>query len=372
MLSDILKDAKDKFAPDRRTVVFDIQPDPHGKIVVLRGEIHSIALKKELFAFLASHKDFAFEDSIQTLPQPVLGDRTVGVVSVSVANIRTKPDHAAEMGTQAILGTPLRILKKEHGWYYVQTPDEYLGWTDDRVEMMNAAIFAAWSAQPKLIVTTEIAYTHQSEDPAADVVSDVVAGSILALKSETPTAYTVEYPDGRTAVLPHAMGMHYAEWLAAAKDTPEAILATARRFFGIPYFWGGTSAKGMDCSGFTKTVFFLNGILLPRDASQQVFVGEPVDTTGGIDLRPGDLLFFGFRATAERKERVTHVAISLGGKRFIHASTDVRVNSLAPADTDYSQHREQMFLRARRIIGVGPAAGVKHLKDLPYYGDVHE
>ena len=127
MLSDILKDAKEKFAPDRRTTVFDIQPDPHGKIVVLRGEIHSIALKKELFAFLAEHKDFTFEDSIQTLPQPVLGDRTIGVVSVSVANIRTKPDHAAEMGTQAILGTPLRILKKEHGWYYVQTPDEYLG-----------------------------------------------------------------------------------------------------------------------------------------------------------------------------------------------------------------------------------------------------
>jgi len=74
MLSDILKEAKQKFAPDRRTTVFDIQPDPHGKVVVLRGEIHSIAMKKELFAFLAEHKDFTFEDSIQTLPQPVLGD----------------------------------------------------------------------------------------------------------------------------------------------------------------------------------------------------------------------------------------------------------------------------------------------------------
>ena len=111
---------------------------------------------------------------------------------------------------------------------------------------------------------------------------------------------------------------------------------------------------------------------MPRDASQQALVGELIDTTGGVDLRPGDLLFFGFKATPERKERVTHVAISLGGKRFIHASTDVRVNSLAPADTDYSQHREQMFLRARRIIGAGDATGVRHLKDLPYYGGAHE
>jgi hypothetical protein len=372
MLSDILKEARQKFAPDRRTVVFDIQPEPRGKIVVLRGEIHSVALKKELLAFLAQQKEFMFEDSIQTLPQPLVGDRTRGVVSVSVANIRTKPDHAAEMATQAILGTPLRILKKEHGWYYVQTPDAYLGWTDDRVEMMTPASFDAWSAKPKVIVTTEVAFLHKGEDPASEVVGDVVAGGLLALAGETGGSYTVEFPDGRTAALPRTMGQPYTEWLTASAATPENILATARRFIGVPYLWGGTSAKGMDCSGFIKTVFFLNGVLMPRDASQQVAVGESVDTTGGVDLKPGDLLFFGFKAMAERRERVTHVAISLGGKRFIHASADVRVNSLAPADSDYSQFRDQMFLRARRVIGAGASTGVIPLKDMPDYGGGRE
>lgn len=372
MLSDILKEARQKFAPDRRTVVFDIQPEPKGKIVVLRGEIHSVALKKELFAFLAHHKEFVFEDSIQTLPQPIVGDHTRGVVSVSVVNIRSKPDHAAEMATQAILGTPLRILKKEHGWYYVQTPDDYLGWTDDRIAMMTLEEFAAWTARPKVVVTTEIAFLRASEDPAAEIVADVVAGGLLALTGETERSFDVAFPDGRTAVLPRSMGTPYGAWIAAAVPTPESIVATARRFFGVPYLWGGTSAKGLDCSGFIKTVYFLNGVLMPRDASQQVDVGDVVDTTGGVDLRPGDLLFFGFKATPERRERVTHVGISLGGKRFIHASTDVRVNSLAPADTDYSQHREQMFLRARRVIGASPAAGVKFLKDLPDYGGGRE
>ena len=46
---------------------------------------------------------------------------------MSVANLRGKPAESAELLSQAILGTPLRLLKKERGWYYVQTPDDYSG-----------------------------------------------------------------------------------------------------------------------------------------------------------------------------------------------------------------------------------------------------
>ncbi len=372
MLSDLLKEARQKFAPDRRTAVFDVQIEPHDTFAVVKGEIHSASMKEELLAYIRERTTMTLEDSLMALPQPSVGEQTFAVVSVSVANVRTRPDHPAEMGTQAILGTPLRILKKEHGWYYVQTPDGYLGWTDDRIVLMTAEQFAAWNARSRVIVTAEFSFTRTVDDRTSQVVSDVVAGSILALRGATRTAYEVEYPDGRTAFLRKEEGQPYAEWLAHAGATPETIVATARRFFGIPYLWGGTSAKGMDCSGYTKTVYFLNGILLPRDASQQVHVGELLDTSGGLDLRPGDLLFFGFRATAERKERVTHVAISLGGKRFIHASSDVRINSLDPADSDYSRYREQMFLRAKRIIGAGADTGVRPLTHEPYYGAGHE
>ncbi|HSQ75096.1 MAG TPA: hypothetical protein VLT13_06050, partial [Bacteroidota bacterium] len=104
MFGDLLNEAKEKIAPDRRTAVFDVKPEQHGKVVTLKGEVHSPAMKADLLAFLRERTSVAFEDSILALPDSALGAKTAGIVSVSVANIRTKTGHAAEMGTQAILG----------------------------------------------------------------------------------------------------------------------------------------------------------------------------------------------------------------------------------------------------------------------------
>src|SRR5699024_4878699 len=99
------------------------------------------------------------------------------------------------------------------------------------------------------------------------------------------------------------------------------LVATAKTMTGAPYLWGGTSTKGMDCSGFTKTIFFMNGWVIPRDASQQVHAGESIDTSEGFDnLRPGDLLFFGRPATETSPQRVVHVGMWIGNNEFIHSS----------------------------------------------------
>jgi cell wall-associated NlpC family hydrolase len=121
----------------------------------------------------------------------------------------------------------------------------------------------------------------------------------------------------------------------------------------------------MDCSGFTSVVYLLNGLVLPRDASQQVLAGEAVPFGDGFDaVQPGDLLFFGRAATAARPARVTHVAMSLGGPRFIHASIDVRKNSFDPQDPDYSESLRKILLQIRRV---RTGQGVAKLADMPYY-----
>lgn len=367
MIEDLLKEAKEKLAPDRRTTVFNVQGETGSEGFVVKGEVQSRAMKEALLAFLKERGVVPQADNLVALPQPALGEKTLGVVSVSVANIRTHPDHSAEMGTQALLGTPLRILKKEHGWMFVQTPDEYLGWTDDEIVEMTPPSYEEWTARPKVIVTADYASVRESADGTGPQVSDVVAGCLLALKSETGDQYEVAFPDARTGSVRKADAAPWDAYLTKAKPTQESVVATAKRFMGVPYFWGGTSAKALDCSGFTKTVYFLNGVQLPRDASQQVYVGDSLDTSSEIDLQPGDLLFFGARAKDGRKERVTHTAISLGGKRFIHSSGRVRCNSLDPGDPDFSEYRLHSFLRARRIIGAQESSGIRFLTSIPYY-----
>jgi hypothetical protein len=368
VVSSLLNEAREKFAPDRRTAVFDVKGTSSGGAVTLTGEIQDAPMKEQLLRFIREKGQGAIIDSITALPAPSVGEETLGVVDVSVANIRTELSHAAEMATQAILGTPVKILKKQSGWYLVQTPDEYLGWTDDRIVRMTEDRYQAWVRLPKLIVTAAFAWVRTAEEKSSQPVSDVVAGSLLALKASSGPFYRVEYPDGRTGFILRSKAQPLGPWLSEARDTPERIVATAKRFFGVPYLWGGTSAKGMDCSGFTKTVYYLNGVLLPRDADQQAAVGDSISLPGGkIDLQPGDLLFFGSRATAGAKEHVTHVAISLGGARFIHSSTDVHTNSLSPDDPGYSEFRSASFLCARRIIGAGEPSGVRRLASIPYY-----
>jgi cell wall-associated NlpC family hydrolase len=120
---------------------------------------------------------------------------------------------------------------------------------------------------------------------------------------------------------------------------------------GVPYLWGGTSTKGVDCSGFTKTVYFQHGLILPRDASQQVHVGSLVDENRNFSsLEVGDLLFFG-RKTEDGAEKVIHVGMWIGNGQFIHASGDVHISSMDSLSDNFDDYNYNRYLRTKRILG---------------------
>jgi len=129
------------------------------------------------------------------------------------------------------------------------------------------------------------------------------------------------------------------------KDRPVSlegndIVKKAEVYMGTPYRTGGTTSKGLDCSGLVYTVYKQYGIALPRTSSDQARFGAEI---GKSNLRPGDLVFF----RTAGGSRVSHVGIYSGKGQFIHASTRSKRVRYDRLDNKYFAKR---FVTARRVL----------------------
>ncbi len=364
-----IAELKSEYAPDGRVAVFQLEMDDRQAPMVIRGQTQFPEALEEFRTFLDT-SGIAYTDSVEILPAAELEGVHFGVVRVPVGNMRAMPRHQAEMATQAILGTPLRIWDKEGDWYRVQTPDGYLGWMDaDGFTPMKVDQYRSWQDHEKVMVTGPFSVVFLGDTARGPIVTPVFEGQILtSLGGPVGGFHEVALPDGRHGYLYEYHAVPMDRWLASRSPGREAIVSTAMDFMGTSYLWGGTSPYGFDCSGFTKTVFYLNGLLLPRDASQQVHVGQDLGTS--IDFaqwQPGDLLFFGRAQKGDQPEKITHVAIYTGNGKMIHASGNVKVESLRRADPDFAAHRYETFVRAKRVLGATGAQSARTLSSMPEY-----
>jgi hypothetical protein len=351
------------YAPDKRTAIFNVHVEKSGNSFILKGETLFREAVLELKSFL-DQEGIEYIDSIMILPQGLAGLEH-GVVRLSACNIRTHPKHSAELATQSTLGTPLKIWKRDGNWYYVQTPDEYLGWLDGGGMLpMDAGAYDLWMHSKKVVFTKIVGHAYEEPDLHSQKISDLLAGNLLLDGDEDQEGFTlVGFPDGRQGFVLSNDIMPYDAWILKPSSNGENILSTAKEYLGTPYLWGGTSAKAFDCSGYTKTVYYLNGYILPRDASQQVHVG--LDLGPEIDFQNwenGDLLFFGRKATEEKTERITHVSIYVGDGKMIHASGRVKIESLRKGDPDFTQYRYDSFIRAKRVLGQSNQQGIQEIQ----------
>ena len=268
-----------------------------------------------------------------------------GVVNISVCNLRRTADFDAEMVSQALLGTPVQVLQIGTGsnpWPEVVTPDDYDGWVHyAAVTVMDSTGVKAWNASPKVVVTALYGEVHAKASARSNTVSDVVAGCRLKYLGVRGGWFRVGFPDGRQGYLKRNQGMMEEAWRKKLDVSAAAILRTARSMMGFPYVWGGMSPKGMDCSGYVRTVLFLHDIILPRDASEQAQVGERIASLE--DLQPGDLVFFG-RWRENGQPRISHVGLYAGKGRFLHCMGLVQEGSLNPKDALYDEFNTGRFL----------------------------
>lgn len=297
------------------------------------------------------------------------------VVKTSVAHLYSRPDFEASIETQELMGGTVEILEQDGLWIKVRCNQPYDAWTSLRwLEMMDGGRLQEWLDAPKYIFTALYGSVFSAPDKDSQPICDLVAGDVLACSTENGRAQRrrgwsgVLLPDGSAGWVESGSLEDKAAWekkcLGYGRDERIAsAIGWAVKMMGIPYLWGGMSAKGFDCSGLTRFVYLMSGVRLPRNASQQIGCGTriciPVMPDGKFDLsalKPGDLVFFGHftdgkgsPADTQCKPKVTHVGLYLGDGRMIHSSHLVRINSLVRGSADCYEN-VHLLVGACRIV----------------------
>ncbi len=228
-----------------------------------------------------------------------------GFCQLAAVAVRREPSDRSEMTTQLLFGDLIEILDHHKGWALVRNGyDGYEGWIDPKqYDPIEAEEYARMAELP-LLVNRGFPFPVEMEGR----IAHLPAGCSFYASGN---GYS---PEG-LKILPHG------EVHPFSFDSAEELLKTALGYLGCPYLWGGKTYLGLDCSGFTQTVYKQHGIRLQRDAARQATQGENIGFIS--DGRPGDLLFFD-----HDDGKISHVGILLSSDQVIHCSGMVRIDTI--------------------------------------------
>ncbi len=215
----------------------------------------------------------------------------------AVAPLRKEPSHKSEMVNQLLLGETGKVLSIEKDFVLIEcTYDGYQGWIQKK-----QIVFKNHLPKPDGYFTKAIQNIYISHS-----VCRVSLGTPYYHDKVVLDNYQISYP-----------------FLEERNFTfnEKNILTLLEEYMFAPYLWGGKSTFGIDCSGLTQQVFKLMGIYLPRDASQQITVGNEVAFLS--EAICGDLAFFD-----NDEGNIIHVGILINNSNIIHASGSVRLDKI--------------------------------------------
>lgn len=361
-IDEIINRFRTEYVGDLREHVFDISYERLGGFsVILRGETDNSEVKIQLLDTLRSH-GFQIQDSIIVLPHNV--SQTWALIDLSVATMRSKASHTAPVVSQGLMGMPVKILKEDGGWAFIQTPDRYLGWCEkaalcfvDSIRLME------WKKSPRVMITSRSTTIKDVE--TGKICGDVVAGCLLEEVERDGNKIVVKTPSGIIGYVLKDEVSSFNQKDFPPEVNPQKLKNTALNFIRTPYLWGGTSVHALDCSGFIKTVYRLQGIELARDASLQAGYGQLIPVNKGwAPFQTGDLLFF---APRKGSKKITHVGMYLGDSEFIHEAGKVKINSLDSTRSNFSSFRKLTLVKARRVLQNFDSEGIVPLLEHPWY-----
>jgi cell wall-associated NlpC family hydrolase len=242
-----------------------------------------------------------------------------GVVLVPVVNMYSAPSLDADVVSQAIYGVTVGIAEERPGWLRIRTPDDYLGWAPQTALRRLGEAEPAYAAGGR-VAQVESLFAHLYREnsvtrhaPLLSVPFETALEVIAEPEADSRRWLQVRLADDRQAWVQR--GDLTLE--PRVRSIPE-LIELSRKFLGLPYTWGGTSAYGFDCSGFTQMLCRRGGVLIPRDAKPQAH-WEQMAKVERSELAPGDLLYFG-----PNLDKINHTGFYIGNGEFIHATTNTR------------------------------------------------
>ena len=250
-----------------------------GRCLLTGQVLDKVTLDSVTADLAANFPRLTFDTSkIQVLRQPAPKHM---VVTTSVTGLQAEPTFRSEMMDQLLTGFVVELLTVEGSWAFVRLPDGYLGW------VYKQYLKDASPSESTHYISQPISLLRVAPNENAPISSRLLVGTavcVMEMENGFQRVTTAGNVDG---------------WLNAshlrAQDAISNQLAEQRaqmvqdsvRFIGIPYFWGGITGYGLDCSGYVRLLHKLSGILIPRDADMQFSAGKVIEPP----FQPGDLLF---------------------------------------------------------------------------------
>jgi gamma-D-glutamyl-L-lysine dipeptidyl-peptidase len=318
---------------DTRHIAFEIEPEISQKEIILNGLVHF------------SQQETALVNSIKNISQvkknkmavvsnlKILSGMNLRFAQVNVqwADLRIEPKKKGEMCSQLCFGSYVLCYFSKGRYFYCSGPDGYLGYIH----------------KEDIIEKDRDGYVRWMNGSRCRLLKEVISGDlVLPLGAELGCIqkHRVILPDATRLRLSNQYLFTYSP---AENEKAEPIIEMARKYLGVPYLWGGRSFLGIDCSGYTQMIYMMHNIAIPRDASQQIYVGRLMGMLGDFsDFLPGDLLFF-----MGKESKIVHVGISTGGERFLHATLKEGIKESHIDDDDFcGTNFRDIYIMGRRLL----------------------
>lgn len=313
---------------------------------VLSGQILTAA-ERDLLVKAVSEQFGAPTVKLEVFPFSQIA-KDYAIANEQAVNLYVKPQAVAgeNLATQMRLGTPVKVLaySADQKFARVRVEDDgYIAWVlRKQLVEGDADWYQDWLAKRSVLVMTDI----KTKTP-------MYYGTRLKLVEHKGNQIIAALPNGSQIAL-NVSDVYLNEGGILPKMTE--IISTAKQFLpkgphgGGDYLWGGTLGNRLDCSGFTQTVYRMNGVFLPRDADQQKGFTQRVGNTlkDLAEMKAGDLVFFSGNGSYP-----THVGLYLGNNQVIHSSAKgpyngVKISTLKGGDK-YDQYLQSIYMGGGRV-----------------------